>query len=72
MGEGQGAWLPDSRRDFVQQPVIYQGGVQLLTFQHKQLASGRHGITGAIKWSDANFVFGQVRGLRGHTPWLPP
>jgi hypothetical protein len=29
-------------------------------------------ITGAIKWSDANFAFVQVRRLTSHTPWLSP
>jgi len=29
-------------------------------------------ITGAIKWSDAIFAFGQVRRLRGDTHWLSP
>jgi RNA polymerase sigma-70 factor, ECF subfamily len=29
-------------------------------------------ITGAIKWGDANFAFGQLRRLRAHTPWPPP
>jgi hypothetical protein len=28
-------------------------------------------ITGAIKWGDANFVFPQLRRLRGHTLWPP-
>jgi hypothetical protein len=27
---------------------------------------------GAIKWSDANFTFVQVRRLRGHTLWSAP
>jgi hypothetical protein len=29
-------------------------------------------ITGAIKWSDVNFAFPQLRRLSGHTPWPPP
>ena len=29
-------------------------------------------ITGAIKWSDANFALVQVRGLRSHTLWPSP
>jgi hypothetical protein len=44
--------------------------VQELTKRLTELAVDEV-IMGAIKWGDANFVFPQLRRLRGHTLWPP-
>ena len=38
-------------------------------FRRSRVTVGIEVITGAIKWSDANFAFPQLRRLMGHTVW---